>query len=104
MNANDMTGFEEMAMTTLLGHRFGDRLVYLQGPDDRRLLKQAGRLGLVDEAGYLTSSGYQFWQRQGYRSCRRAHPLDPHRFIEHKGVKKMRLKTEVKLTQADHSA
>ncbi len=68
MNANDMTGFEEMAMTTLLGHRFGDRLVYLQGPNDRRLLKQAGRLGLVDEAGYLTSSGYQFWQRQGYRS------------------------------------
>ncbi len=68
MNTNDMTGFEEMAMATLLDRRFGDRLVYLQGPDDRRLFKVAVRLGFVDEAGYLTSSGYQFWQRREYRS------------------------------------
>ena len=68
MNTNDMTEFEEMAMATLLGHRFGDGLVYLQGPDDRRLFKQAVRLGLVDEAGYLTSSGLRFWQCREYRS------------------------------------
>ncbi len=68
MNTNDMTGFEEMAMATLLDRRFGDRLVYLQGPDDRRRFKVAVQLGLVDEAGYLTSSGYQFSERREYRS------------------------------------
>lgn len=68
MNANDMTPLEEMTMATLLGHRFGDGLVYLQGPDDRRVLKRAMRLGLVDDAGYLTASGHRFWQSREYRA------------------------------------
>lgn len=60
----DMTPFEEVAIANLLGHRFGDGLVYVQSRDDRRLLKRAIRLGLVDEGGYLTAVGKRFWQQR----------------------------------------
>lgn len=60
----EMMPFEELAITTLLGQRFGDGLIYLQSRDDRRLLKRAMRLGLVDEGGYLTAFGKRFWQQR----------------------------------------
>jgi hypothetical protein len=60
----DVTAFEEVAITNLLGHRFGDGLVYVRSRDDRRLLKRAMRLGLVDEGGYLTALGKRFWQQR----------------------------------------
>ena len=50
------------AMARLLGCRFGDRLVYTQGEEDRRLLREAHVLGLVSPEGYLTPCGYRFWQ------------------------------------------
>jgi hypothetical protein len=50
------------AMARLLGCRFGDRLVYTQGEEDRRLLGEAQVLGLVSPEGYLTPHGYRFWQ------------------------------------------
>ena len=60
----NMTAFEEVAITNLLGHRFGDGLVYVRSGDDRRILKRAMRLGLVDEGGYLTARGKRFWQQR----------------------------------------
>ncbi|MGF1615831.1 MAG: hypothetical protein ACFCVA_18505 [Gammaproteobacteria bacterium] len=60
----DMTVFEEVAITNLLGHRFGDGLIYVRSRDERRLLKRAMRLGLVDEGGYLTALGKRFWQQR----------------------------------------
>lgn len=60
----DMTAFEEVAITNLLGHRFGDGLIYVRSRDDRRLLKRAMRLGFVDEGGYLTALGKRFWQQR----------------------------------------
>ncbi len=59
-----MTYFEESELVELLGNRFGNRLVYLQSADDRRLLARAIGLGLVDEEGLLTAAGYRFWQRR----------------------------------------
>lgn len=59
-----MTTFEEVAIANLLGHRFGDGLIYVRSRDDRRLLKRAMRLGFVDEGGYLTALGKRFWQQR----------------------------------------
>ena len=55
---------DEWAIARLLSHRFGDRLVYLLGGEERPLLNQAMSLGLVSDEGYLTTSGYQFWQQR----------------------------------------
>ncbi|MFZ0255950.1 MAG: hypothetical protein WAN46_09925 [Gammaproteobacteria bacterium] len=60
----DMTTFEEVAIANLLGHRFGDGLIYVRSRDERRLLKRAMRLGFVDEGGYLTAHGKRFWQQR----------------------------------------
>jgi hypothetical protein len=60
----DMTAFEEVAIANLLGHRFGDGLIYVRSRDDKRLLKRAMRLGFVDEGGYLTTLGKRFWQQR----------------------------------------
>ena len=54
----------DRALGTLLGHHFGDGLVYLQGAQDRTLLDEAKAKGLVSEDGYLTNAGYSLW-RQG---------------------------------------
>lgn len=51
------------AMTTLLGHHFGDGLVYLQGAQDHTLLAQAQACGLVSDDGYLTNAGYRVWRQ-----------------------------------------
>lgn len=63
-NSDTPAEIDERAITRLLGHRFGDRLVYLLGGEDRPLLNQAMSLGLVNDEGYLTTSGYQFWQQR----------------------------------------
>lgn len=55
---------DERALSGLLGHRYGDGLVYMQGSSDRLLFRQALRLGLVNEEGYLTPSGYRFWRKR----------------------------------------
>ena len=52
----------ELDMVVLLGQRYGDGLVYLRGGNDRVLLRQAIELDLVNEEGYLTPSGFRFWQ------------------------------------------
>lgn len=53
----------QQALLRLLGQRFGDGLIYLQGGDDRGLLREAIALGLVDDEGYLTQTGYAFRRR-----------------------------------------
>lgn len=58
--SQEMTPLEEAAMTTLLNHRFGDGSIYVQGREDRLLLKKARRLGFVSNEGYLTPEGYRF--------------------------------------------
>lgn len=54
-NVND----EQLAQ--FLGRRYGDGLVYMQEREDKVLLRLAMKLGLVSEEGYLTPSGYRFW-------------------------------------------
>lgn len=44
-------------MVQLLGHRFGDGLVYLREQEERGLLANAMRLGLVSPDGYITPKG-----------------------------------------------
>ena len=41
----------------LLGHRFGDGLVYLRDTSEKQLLMQAVNMGFVNPEGYLTPSG-----------------------------------------------
>ena len=52
----------EVDMVVLLGQRYGDGLVYLRGGNDRVLLREAIELDLVNEEGYLTPTGFRFWQ------------------------------------------
>jgi len=54
--------FEEMAIASLLGHRYSDGLVHVQTQDDRILLKKAISLGFVDQTGYVTRTGDEFCQ------------------------------------------
>ena len=59
-----MTEWERVAITTLLRQRFDDGWVHLHAREDRRLLRRAFRLGLVDGDGYLTESGERFLETQ----------------------------------------
>lgn len=59
-----MTEWEQVAIMSLLRHRFDDGWVYLRGREDRRLLKRAFRLGFVDEDGYVTGVGKRFLETQ----------------------------------------
>lgn len=47
----------EAALLQLLGHRFGDGLVYLREDSERRLYERAVGLGLISVEGYLTPAG-----------------------------------------------
>ena len=49
----------------LLGHRFGDGLVYLRDESERKLFKLAVELGLVSGEGYLTPEGHSFLAAHG---------------------------------------
>ena len=48
---------DEAAIVELLGHRYGDGLVYLNAPEEREVFDCAVRRGLINEEGYLTPSG-----------------------------------------------
>ena len=47
----------DQALLQLLGHRYGDGLVYLRDDGERRLFERAIRLGLINREGYLTPAG-----------------------------------------------
>lgn len=71
-----MTHREHTAITTLLGQRFGDGLIYLLSRHDRYLLQQAIALGLVNAEGYITPAGYRLWQRAQYADARANRPAN----------------------------
>lgn len=63
MSKNELQGLaNSRALFALLGHHFGDGLIYLRGAKDRMLLSEAQTLGLVSEDGYLTNAGYELWR------------------------------------------
>lgn len=47
----------ETALLRLLGHRYGDGLVYLGDDTERGLFAQAVTLGFINREGYLTRAG-----------------------------------------------
>jgi hypothetical protein len=55
----------DQAMLSLLGHRYGDGLVYLRSDGEQQLYHQAVRLGLVSSEGYLTPRGLSLLARHG---------------------------------------
>jgi hypothetical protein len=55
----------DQAMLILLGHRYGDGLVYLRSDGEQQLYHEAVRLGLVSSEGYLTPQGLSLLARHG---------------------------------------
>ena len=49
----------------LLGHRFGDGLVYLRDESERKLFRLAVESGLLSREGYLTPEGHSFLADHG---------------------------------------
>ena len=49
----------------LLGHRFGDGLVYFRDESERKLFGLAVDLGLLSREGYLTPEGHSFLADHG---------------------------------------
>ena len=49
----------------LLGHRFGDGLVYFRDEGERELFNVAVEWGLLSREGYLTSEGHTFLATHG---------------------------------------
>ena len=49
----------------LLGHRFGDGLVYFRDEGERKLFSLAVEWGLLSREGYLTPEGYSFLATHG---------------------------------------
>ena len=47
----------DQGILRLLGHRYGDGLVYLESGSEQRLLTEAVRRGLVTAEGYVTPRG-----------------------------------------------
>ena len=52
-------------ITRLLGHRFGDGLVYFRDESERKLFGLAVELGLLSQEGYLTPEGHSFLADHG---------------------------------------
>ena len=68
----DLTQLEKATLAALLGHCYGNGVVFVRSRDDRKLLKKAAFLGLVDEAGAITESGESFrttWSEGWERSA-----------------------------------
>lgn len=59
--------FEDVdrAILKLLGHRFGDGLVYLNSDSEQQAFHKAIRLGLVSPEGYVTPRGLSLLARYG---------------------------------------
>ncbi len=55
----------DQAMLSLLGHRYGDGLVYLRNDRVQQLYHEAVRLGLVSSEGYVTPRGLSLLARYG---------------------------------------
>jgi len=55
----------DRAILKLLGHRYGDGLVYLRDDSEQRLFHEAVRLGLVSPEGYVTPQGLSALARYG---------------------------------------
>lgn len=55
----------DQAILMLLGHRFGDGLVYLRSDSEEQLYHEAVRLGLVSSEGYVTPRGLSALARHG---------------------------------------
>ena len=49
----------------LLGHRFGDGLVYFRDEGERKLFSLAVEWGLLSREGYLTPEGHSFLAAHG---------------------------------------
>ena len=49
----------------LLGHRFGDGLVYFRDEGERKLFALAVEWGLISREGYLTPEGHSFLAAHG---------------------------------------
>ncbi len=55
----------DQAILMLLGHRYGDGLVYLRNNTEEQLYHEAVRLGLVSSEGYVTPRGLSLLARHG---------------------------------------
>ena len=55
----------DQAILKLLGHRYGDGLVYLRSDREERVFHEAVRLGLVSSEGYVTPRGLSVLARYG---------------------------------------
>ena len=55
----------DQAILELLGHRYGDGLVYLRHNTEQELFDEAARLGLVSSEGYVTPRGLSLLARYG---------------------------------------
>ncbi|MDX2313136.1 MAG: hypothetical protein QNL90_03600 [Gammaproteobacteria bacterium] len=55
----------DQAIVMLLGHRYGDGLVYLRNDSEEQLYHEAVRLGLVSSEGYVTPRGLSLLARHG---------------------------------------
>jgi hypothetical protein len=55
----------DQAILLLLGHRYGDGLVYLRNEREQKLFHEAVRLGLVSSEGYVTPRGLSLLARHG---------------------------------------
>ena len=55
----------DQAILELLGHRYGDGLVYLRNDTEQELFDEAVRLGLVSSEGYVTPRGLSLLARYG---------------------------------------
>ena len=61
-DGGDCGGIDQ-AVIRLLGHRFGDGLVYLRDATERRVFQRAVSLGLVSREGYVTPAGLSLAHR-----------------------------------------
>ena len=52
-------------IASLLGHRFGDGLVYFRHVGERKLFNRAVERGLLSREGYLTPEGYSYLATHG---------------------------------------
>lgn len=63
MQAKAVTDPVDPAVIGLLGHRFGDGMVYLRDPAEQAVFRRAVALGLISAEGYLTPAGFALARR-----------------------------------------
>ena len=55
----------QSGIARLLGHRYGDGLVYFRDESERTLFSLAVEWGLLSQEGYLTPEGHTFLTAHG---------------------------------------